>query len=61
MEYIHKKHIEHLNRCKEVGVKLDNEHWYEHVPKLIKAGYEGNGTILWSQLGKPKESSLTIN
>ena len=20
--------------CKETGVKLDNEHWYEHVPKL---------------------------
>jgi hypothetical protein len=22
----------HLNMCKETGVKLYNEHWYEHVP-----------------------------
>jgi len=50
-----------LNGCKEVGVKLDNEHWYEQVPKLIKGSYEGNGTILYNQLGKPKESFLTTN
>jgi hypothetical protein len=51
-----------LNRCKEVGVKLDNGHWYENVPKLIKKkkSYEGNGTTLWNQLDKPMESSLTI-
>jgi hypothetical protein len=44
-----------LKRCKEERVKLDNEYWYEHVPKLIKKSYEGNGTILWNQLGKPME------
>jgi hypothetical protein len=23
----------HFNICKETEVKLENEHWYEHVPK----------------------------
>ena len=23
----------HFNICKEIDVKLDSEHWYEHVPK----------------------------
>ena len=24
-----------FNICKEIGVKLDNEHWYDRVPKSI--------------------------
>jgi hypothetical protein len=25
----------HFTIYKEIGVKLENEHWYEHVPKSI--------------------------
>ena len=32
--------------CKETGVKLDNKHWYEHVPKLDETRFEGTVTIL---------------
>ena len=21
--------------CKEIGIKLDNKHWYDHAPKLV--------------------------
>ena len=28
----------HFNICKETGVKLNMEHWYEHVPKPVKTG-----------------------
>jgi len=26
----------HFNICKETGVQLDKEHWYEHVPKSVE-------------------------
>jgi hypothetical protein len=39
----------HFNICKEIGVKLDNERWYDHVPESIKTSYEGKVTILWNQ------------
>jgi hypothetical protein len=26
----------HFNICKEPGVKLDRELWYEHVPKSVE-------------------------
>jgi hypothetical protein len=39
----------HFNICKEIGVKLDNELWYEHVPKSVKASEEGKVTIVWNQ------------
>jgi hypothetical protein len=29
--------------------KTDKEPWYEHVPKLIETGYEGNVLIMWNQ------------
>jgi hypothetical protein len=35
--------------CKEIGVKLDNERWYEHVPKLVATSPEGKVTISWNQ------------
>ena len=36
--------------CKETGVKLDNEHWYDHiVPKSVETSHEGKATILWNQ------------
>ena len=25
----------HFTVCKEIGIKLENEHWYEHVPKSV--------------------------
>ena len=30
-----------FNTCKETGVKLENEHWYEHVPKLVETSSQG--------------------
>jgi hypothetical protein len=38
-----------FNTCKEVGVKLGNEHWYKHVPKSIQTSHEGKVTILWTE------------
>ena len=39
----------HFNIHKEPGVKLDNEHWFDHVPKLVKTSHEEKVTILWDQ------------
>ena len=39
----------HFNICKEMGVKLDSEHWYDHVLKSVETGHEGKVTILWNQ------------
>jgi hypothetical protein len=35
--------------CKETGVKLDKEYWYQHVPKLVAASQVGKVTMLWNQ------------
>jgi hypothetical protein len=29
-----------FNTCKEIGVKLDNEHWYDQVPKTVETSRE---------------------
>jgi hypothetical protein len=39
----------HFNVCKEIGVKLDNEHWYERVPKLVVISHEVKVPMLWNQ------------
>jgi hypothetical protein len=39
----------HFDICKELGVKLDGELWYEHVPKLVETSQVGKVTILWNQ------------
>jgi hypothetical protein len=26
----------HFNTCKEIWVKLNKEHWFEHVPKSVE-------------------------
>jgi hypothetical protein len=39
----------HFKICRETGVKLDSELWYEHVPKSAETSQEGKVTILWSQ------------
>ena len=35
--------------CKETGVKLGNEQWYDHVPKPVKTRQDGKVTKLWNQ------------
>ena len=35
--------------CKDRGVILENEHWYDHVPKLVETSCEGRVTILGNQ------------
>jgi hypothetical protein len=35
--------------CKERGVKLDSELWYECVPKSVETSQVGKVTILWNQ------------
>jgi len=39
----------HFNLREEVGVKLGNEHWYQHVPQSAHTGHSGKVTILWNQ------------
>ena len=36
----------HFNICKEVGVKLNNERWHYHAPKLIETCHEGKVTYI---------------
>ena len=37
----------HFNICKEMGVKWDNEQWYDRLPKLVETSREGTVTLLW--------------
>jgi hypothetical protein len=39
----------HCNVCKETGAKLDSEHWYDRVPKLVERSHEGKVIVLWNQ------------
>jgi hypothetical protein len=39
----------HFNICKETGVQLDKNHWYENVLKLVEIPQGGKVTILWNQ------------
>ena len=53
-QYI-KRHVRvrselHFNICKEIGVELDNKHWYDHVPKSVETSHEDKVTILWNQV-----------
>ena len=38
-----------FNICKETAVKLDDKHWYDHVPQSVETSHEGKVTILWIQ------------
>ena len=49
-----------FNICKDMGVKLDSEQRYEHVPKSIQTSHGGKH-IVESNRCKQKEPSLTIN
>jgi flagellar hook assembly protein FlgD len=39
----------HFDICKETEVKLDSEHWNEHLPESLKTSHAGKVTILWNQ------------
>ena len=39
----------HFNICKETGVQLNKQHWYEHVPKSVETSQGDKVTILWNQ------------
>ena len=36
----------YFNTCKEIGVILDNQHRYHHVPIIVETSREGKVTIL---------------
>jgi len=38
----------HFDICKEIGVELDNKHWYDHVPKSLETSHGVKVTILWN-------------
>jgi hypothetical protein len=40
--------LTNFNICKEIGAKLDIEHWYKRGIKSIDTSPEGNVTILWN-------------
>ena len=50
----------HLDSCKEIWVKLDNEHWYEHVLESVAAVLEGKVTVLWKQQVQTNRSDPNI-
>ena len=39
----------HFNICKETGVKLDKNQWYEHVPKSVETSQGAKVTRLWNE------------
>jgi hypothetical protein len=47
----------HFNICKEIGVQLDKNIWYEHVPKSVETNQGGKVTILWIQQVQLTEQS----
>ena len=32
-----------------MGVELDSERWYDHVPRLIGTGHESKVSLLWNK------------
>jgi hypothetical protein len=50
----------HFNIREEIGVKLQNEHWYKHVPKLTETSHEGKVTTLWNQQART-DSTIPIS
>ena len=35
-----------FNIRREIGVKLDDKHWYDRVPKSVETSHEGKVTVL---------------
>jgi hypothetical protein len=42
-------------------VKLDKEHWYDHVPESTETSHESKVTILWNQQVKTDRTIPRIN
>jgi hypothetical protein len=38
-----------FNKCKEIRVKLENKHWYGHLPKSVETSHEVKVTLLWNR------------
>jgi len=51
----------HLNICKEIKAKLDNEHWYGNIPKSNVTSHEHKVTILWNQQVQQVQTDKTIS
>ena len=39
----------YFNTCKETGVQLEKNYWYEHVPKSVVTNQGGKVPILWNE------------
>jgi hypothetical protein len=44
--------------CKEIGVRLENEHWKDHVTKSVETSHEVKVTILWNRHVRTDRSNL---
>ena len=51
----------HFNMCKKIGVKLDNKHWYDHVPKSVETNHEVRLPYYGTKKCKLTELFPTIN
>ena len=51
----------HFNMFKEIWVKLDNEHWYDHVPKSVETIQKVRLPYYGTIKCEPTELFLTIN
>jgi hypothetical protein len=47
-----------FNICKELGVKLNTKHRYDHAPKLVETDHEDKVTILGNQ---PVRTDRTVS
>jgi hypothetical protein len=50
-----------LNICKEIGVELDDKHWYDCVPKSVETSQEGRLPYCGTNGCETTEPFLTIN
>lgn len=48
----------HFSLCKEYGIVVDSDKWYEHKPKSISATANGETTIIWNV---PVRTDRTVN
>jgi len=51
----------HFNICKEIGVKLDNKYWYDHVPKSVEQIMKVRLPYYGTNKSERTELFLTIN
>ena len=51
----------YFNISKEIGVKLDNEHWCDRVPKPVETSQMVRLTYYGTNKGEPTELFLTVN